>query len=356
MTEISEEFRTTFDQVSARPTPVMPPNVQLLQLIYGFAASQTVYVAAKMGLADELSQGPRSSTEVALALAQDPERTHRLMRGLAHYGVLTQHPDGRFALTPAGALLQTGVPGSQRVQAIFCGEEHYPAWGGLLHAYETGGIAFDHVFGTPFYAHLTADPDRTEGLQKFMVEQARGTARSLVENYDYSTAGTIVDVGGGYGTILAEILLANPTLQGVLFDRYTEGLDLFFQTSGLGDRSQVVTGDFFQAVPPDGDIYLLSAILHNWNDAEAVRLLRNIRQVIAPGGKILIVELVVPERVSGPSPAVELDLLMWVLFNGYERTEVQFRTILDAAGFRLNRIIPTQTPRPIIEAVVREDR
>jgi SAM-dependent methyltransferase len=353
---MTEEFKTTFDQVSARPTPGTPPNVQLLQLIYGFAASQTVYVAAKLGLADELSQGPRSSAEVAQALGQDAERTHRLMRGLAHYGVLTQSEDDRFALTPIGALLQTGVPGSQRLQAIFCGEEHYPAWTGLRHAYETGGIAFDQVFGTSFYTRLTADPDRTEGLQRFMLEQARGTARSLVENYDYAGARTIVDVGAGYGTILAEILLANPRLHGVLFDRYTDGLELFFEASGLSNRGEVVNGDFFQAVPPGGDIYLLSAILHNWNDDDAVRILSNIRQVMAPGGKVLVVELVVPERVTGASPAVELDLMMWVLFNGYERTEAQFRAILEAAGFRLNRIIPTKTPRPIIEAVASHER
>ncbi len=352
---MAEDFKTTFDHVSARPTAVAPPNVQLLQLIYGFAASQTVYVAAKIGLADQLSGGPRSSTEVAQSLGQDPERTHRLMRGLAHYGVLAQTADDLFHLTPAGELLQTGVPGSQRLQAIFCGEEHYPAWGGLLHAYETGDIAFDHVYGTSFYNHLTADPDRTEGLQRFMLEQAKGTARSLVDNYDYSAARQIVDVGGGYGTILAEILLANPALHGVLFDRYTEGLDLLFESSGLGDRCQVVNGDFFQGVPAGGDIYLLSAILHNWTDADALRILHNIRQAMAPGGKILVVELVVPDRVTGPSPAVELDLLMWVLFNGYERTETQFRTLLDAAGFRLNRIIPTKSPRPIIEAIVRAD-
>jgi SAM-dependent methyltransferase len=352
---MADDFKTTFDHVSARPAAVAPPNVQLLQLIYGFAASQTVYVAAKIGLADQLSQGPSSSAEVAQRLGQDPERTHRLMRGLAHYGVLTQAEDDRFQLTPAGELLQTGVPGSQRLQAIFCGEEHYPAWGGLLHAYETGDIAFDHVYGTSFYNHLTADPDRTEGLQRFMLEQAKGTARSLVDNYDYSAARQIVDVGGGYGTILAEILLANPSLHGVLFDRYTDGLDLLFEASGLGDRCQVVNGDFFQGVPAGGDIYLMSAILHNWNDADALRILRTIRQAMAPGGKILIVELVVPNRVTGPSPAVELDLLMWVLFNGYERTEAQFRTLLDTAGFRLNRIIPTKSPRPIIEAVIRED-
>ena len=165
-----------------------------------------------------------------------------------------------------------------------------------------------------------------------------------------------MDIGGGYGTILAEILLANPQLHGVLFDRVTQGLDLYFDVAGLGDRTEVITGDFFQGVPTGGDIYLLSAILHNWNDTEAIRILRTLRQAMAPGGKLLIVELVVPERVSGPSPGVELDLLMWVLFNGYERTEAQFRTILEAAGFRLNRIIPTKTPRPIVEAVIGDDR
>jgi SAM-dependent methyltransferase len=354
---MAEDFQTTFDRISSAPAaPTLTPNVQLLHLIYGFAASQAVYVAAKIGLADELSQGPRSSAEVAAALGEDPERTHRLMRGLAHYGVLAQGEDDRFQLTPIGALLQTGAPNSQRGQAIFCGEEHYPAWGGLLHAYQTGGIAFDHVFGMPFYAHLNADPDRIEGLQSFMLEQARGTARSLVDHYDYSTARTLVDIGGGYGTILAEILLANPQLHGVLFDRVTEGLAFYFDAAGLGDRTEVVQGDFFEGVPAGGDIYLLSAIMHNWNDSDAVRILRQIRAALAPGGKVLIVELVVPERVTGPSPGVELDLLMWVLFNGYERTEAQFRTILEAAGFRLNRIIPTKTPRPIVEAVVAEDR
>jgi SAM-dependent methyltransferase len=352
---MGDEYRTTFDQVNARSTNELPPNVRLLQLIYGFAASQSVYVAAKVGLADELSRGPRSSAEVAEALGQDSERTHRLMRGLTHYGVLAQDADQRFRLTPVGELLQTHVPESQRIAAIFCGEEHYPAWGGLLHTFETGEIAFDHVFGMPFYMHLTADLERSAGLQRFMLEQAKGTARSLVENYDYSAAHTIVDIGGGYGTILAEILLANPALHGVLFDISTEGLDLLIETAGLSDRCTVVTGDYFDEVPAGGDIYLLSAILHNLNEADAVRMLKNVRRAMAPDGKVLVVELLVPERVAGPSPGVELDLLMWVLFNGYERTEAQFRAVFEAAGFRLNRIIPTKSPRPIIEAVARED-
>jgi SAM-dependent methyltransferase len=352
---MADEFRTTFDQVNVQSRQALPPNVQLLQLIYGFAASQCVYVAAKIGLADTLSGGPRSSSEVAQALEQDPERTHRLMRGLAHYGVLTQDDDDRFRLTPLGELLQTSTPGSQRIQAIFCGEEHYPAWGGLLHAYQTGEVAFEHIFGMPFYQYITSDLQRSDGLHSFMLEQAKGTARSLVTNYDFSTARRLVDIGGGYGAILGEILIANPHLHGVLFDINTEGLDLYFEAAGLGDRAEVVTGDYFRSVPAGGDIYLLSAILHNLNDADAVRMLKNVRQAMAPGGKILVVELVVPERVSGPSPGVELDLLMWVLFNGYERTEAQFRQIFDAAGFRLNRIIPTKTPRPIVEALARDD-
>lgn len=349
---MTEEFRTTFDQVNALPTVAIPPNVQLLQLIYGFAASQCVYLAAKIGLADELSQGPRSSAAVAAALGEDPERLHRLMRGLAHYGVLAQDEDERFRLTPLGELLQTSVPGSQRIQAIFCGEQHYPAWNGLLHAFQTGDVAFDYIFGKPFYAYINSDLDRAEGLHRFMLEQAKGTARSLLSNYDFAAARQIVDVGGGYGAILAEILLANPQLHGVLFDIATEGLELFFAAGGLGDRTTVITDDYFDGVPAGGDIYLLSAILHNLNDENAIRLLKIVRQAIAPGGKVLVVELVVPERITGPSPAVELDLMMWVLFNGYERTEAQFRAIFDAAGFRLNRIIPTKTPRPIIEAVV----
>src|SRR5215212_111125 len=146
---MTEEFRTTFDQVNVLPTMAVPPNVQLLQLIYGFAASQCVYVAAKIGLADELSQGPQSSAAVAQALGEDPERLHRLMRGLAHYGVLAQDDEDRFRLTPLGELLQTSVPGSQRIQATFCGEEHYPAWNGLLHAFQTGEVAFDYIFGKP---------------------------------------------------------------------------------------------------------------------------------------------------------------------------------------------------------------
>ncbi|HMA34537.1 MAG TPA: methyltransferase [Chloroflexia bacterium] len=352
---MADEYQTAFDQVKVVAPPALPPSVQLLQLAYGFAASQAVYVAAKIGLADQLSAGPRSSAEVAAALGADAERTHRLMRGLAHYGVLAQAADGRFRLTPVGEYLQSYVPGSLRVGTIFFVEEHYPAWGGLLHAFQTGAIAFDHIFGKSFYAYLHSEVDRQEGLHSFMVDQAKGTAKSLLEYYDFAAAQQIVDVGGGYGTILADILLAHPQLHGVFFDIVTEGLDLFFEASGLRDRCQVVQGDFFQAVPAGGDVYLLTAILHNWVDADAVKILKNIRQAMAPGGKVVVVELLVPERVTGPSPAVEMDLMMWVLLNGYERTEAQFHSIFDAAGFRLSRIIPTRGPRPIIEAVARAD-
>ena len=350
---MADEYQTTFDQVNTAKLNLQP-HVQLLQLIYGFAASQSVYVAAKLGLADELSNGPRHSSEVAIALGQDAERTHRLMRGLAHYGVLAQDEDGRFRLTPTGAALQTYVPNSQRGQAIFCGEEHYPAWGGLLHAFQSGDIAFDHVFGQPFYEHLNSDIERHEGLHRFMREQAKGSAQVLLDNYDFSAVHKLVDVGGGFGNILAAVLQTNPQTHGVLFDIMTESLDLFFSAAGLADRVEVVTGDFFTAVPAGGDRYLLSAILHNWNDADAIRILKNVRQALAPGGKVIVVELVVPERVSGPSQAVELDMMMWVLFNGYERTEAQFEAIFAAADLRLNRLITTKSPRSIIEAVPRE--
>lgn len=348
---MADDYKTAFDQVQVAPPPALPPNVQLLQIAYGFAPAQAIYVAAKIGLADELSDGPRSSEAVAAALHLDPERTHRLMRGLAHYKVLAQDEDNRFRLTPIGEFLQSYVPGSMRRDVIFFAEEHYPAWGSLLHAVQTGGIAFDHAFGKSFYEYLNSAVERHEGLHRIMTDQAQGTARGLLANYDFSTAHKIVDVGGGSGFILANILLAHPQLQGVLIDIATDGLDMFFASSGLGDRVQVVTADFFKEMPAGADIYLMTGILHNWNDDDSIRILQQIRRAMAPGARVVIVELLVPERVSGPNPAVEMDMMMWVLFNGYERTEAQWNQIFDAAGFRLSRIIPTKGPRPIIEAV-----
>ncbi len=337
-------------------TPTPPPlsaRARLLQLIQGYALSQMVYAAARLGLADVLSVGPRSSTELATSLHVAPDPLHRLLRGLAHAGVLSEEADDRFALTPMGAFLGSHTAGSLRGLAIIHGEVFYPAWGGLLPSLQSGEIAFSQAMGTDFFTFLTEHPAIDEIFNEFITHTATQIAGAMLPVYDFSTAHQVVDLGGAFGTLLGPILQANPHLTGVLFDteQVLAGTELFFESAGLGDRTSSEAGDFFTAVPAGGDLYILSQVLHDWDDEQGRQILRNCRQAIVEGGKLVIIERLLPERVTGPNVAVQFDLNMLVLNNGRERTAAEYGAMLADAGFQLTRTVPlAPTPMYLLEA------
>lgn len=333
-----------------------PPAAALIQLVDGYWASQAVHAAAALGVADHLAGGPQESAVVARAAGADPDAVHRLLRALATLGVVTEGGDARFALTPLGDCLRSDRADSLRPFVLFrCGYE-YPAWGSLLHSVRTGDPAFDHVFGATMWDYLAAHPDASAVTNAAMAAFAPETAAAVTDAYDFGTAGTVVDVGGGNGTLLAAILQACPGVRGIVFDQphVVAEVEAVLRAAGVAERCATAGGDFFSMVPEGADIYLMKWILHDWSDADAVRILRRCREAMHAESRLLIVEAVLPERAEPGAEQQSFaldDLTMLVMTQrGRERTAGAWRALLDAASFSPPRIIPTAATLSILEA------
>lgn len=324
----------------------------MLGLISGFWLSQAIYVAAKLGIADLLQDGPKSVAALAKQAEAHEPSLYRVLRALASRAIFSEVPDRLFELSPAAEWLRSEKPGSLRPYAIMMGEQWvWRSVGEMLHSVRTGQSGFERVFGArtfDYYAkHLDAARLSLEGM----------TARSAAENaaivtaYDFSDATTIIDVAGGQGTLLCSILAANSTLRGTLFDmQHVVGTAIpFIERAGLQGRCQSAAGNFFDFVPGEGDIYILKKVIHDWENDEARAILINCRRAIPATGRLLLIELIVPAR-NLPSFATMLDLLMLAYAGGRERTEDEYRELLTSAGFRLHRVIPTTSNVSLIEA------
>jgi O-methyltransferase domain/Dimerisation domain len=328
-----------------------PPQVALLQMMTGYWVSQSVYIAAKLGLADLLLAGPEQYTALAAASRTHPPSLYRLLRALASVGVFRETEAGWFELTPTAALLRSDNPNSMRALALTYCEEQYRTWGDMLKSVETGDTAFDRVFGTSYWSYLTRHPEANETFNQAMTNWSAQLDQAVLAAYDFSQFNTLVDVGGGYGRLLATILRAHPRLRGVLFDRpqVVEGAVSSLKDAGMSERCATVGGDFFEDVPP-GDAYILSQIVHDWDDERSLRILKTCRRAIAPTGKLLVVELVIAPG-NQPDFGKLLDLHMLAMAGGRERTEAEYRTLLAGAGFRLTQVAATQAGASVIEAV-----
>jgi hypothetical protein len=324
----------------------------MLDLIKGFWVSRALYVAAKLGIPDLLRDEPKSSGDLAQATGTHAPSLYRVLRALDSVGVFAEDDRGRFALTPLGATLRTDVPGSLRYFAIEeLGENHYPAWERVLHSVETGAIAFDHVYGVSKWQYMAGHSDEARIFDAAMSSFSSVVAGAVVAAYDFSSSATVVDVGGGDGTLLAAILKANPSLRGVVADlpHVVEGAQRRLEAEGLADRCEVAAGSFFDSAPV-GDTYVLKFIIHDWDDQQSAAILRNCRSAMAANGRVLLVEAAIqPGTATSFSKYVDLNML--VMTGGRERTEAEYRSLLDSAGLRLARVIPTYTEMSILEAV-----
>ncbi len=334
-------------------SPYIPPPVAMLQMILGFWASRAVYIAAKLGIADLLGEQPKSAAELAEATGTHAPSVYRVLRALASVGVFAEDETGRFALTPLAATLRSGVPGSLRAFAtVELGEEHYPAWGDVLHSVKTGEIAFNHVFGMSPWEFFATNPENAKTFDEAMTNMTLVVNDAIMTSYDFSPIGKIVDVGGGHGSLIASILKANPKMEGVLFDvpHVIEGASHLIEAESPLERCELVAGDFFESVPSGGDAYMLKWIIHDWDEERSVVILKNCHRAMVEDGKLLLVEAVIP-RGSAPFFHKFMDLNMLVMTGGRERTEAEYRTLFEAAGFRLTNISPTQTEMSVIEGV-----
>jgi len=331
----------------------LDPHWALYGLITGHYLSRAIYVAAKLGIADLLKDGPRHVADLAAATHSHAPSLHRLMLLLASAGVFAEAGDECFRTTPMGECLRSDVPQSRRAHALLlAGPLQQRAWARLLEIVRTGqGASSQELF--PFLAKF---PEEAAIFNAAMANKSAAATQAFVAAYDCSQFSTIVELGGGFGSLLGAILTTNPKARGILFDlpHVAEEAKEHLRAAAWVDRCQIVGGDFFQALPTGADAFILQSVIHDWDDAQSIAILRNVAKALAPHGKLLLVEMVVPAHASD-SPWSQVvagsDLNMLVNTGGRERSEAEYRRIFDAAGFELSRIVPTGTPWGVVEGV-----
>jgi ubiquinone/menaquinone biosynthesis C-methylase UbiE len=325
------------------------PRQQLVQMIISYWTSMSIHVAAKLRLADLVKDSPKTAAELAKATNTHPQSLYRLLRALASVEIFAEDAQGRFALTPMAECL-LDVHGSQRAVALMMGDEHFRAWGDLLYSVQTGKPAFDHIYGKGVFEFLSENVEQAKIFDAAMTGFHGPETQAMIDAYDYTGVNTLVDIGGGNGTVLTAVLKKHPAIKGVLYDLpgVIERAKKNLADAGLADRCQTIAGSFFESAPPGGDAYQMRHIIHDWTDEQCHTILGHIRKVIPKTGRLLVIEMVVkPGNV--PQPAKWLDLNMLVLPGGRERTEAEYRDLYAKAGFRLERIVPTPTEVSVIE-------
>jgi hypothetical protein len=328
-------------------TDARPP---VLDMVFGFRNAQIIYVAARLGLADLLAGGPRTSADLAKETDTHQPSLHRLLRALAVLGIVRQTDVETFELAAAGDPLRADAPASVReLILLFCGDEVWRVWGELLYSVRTGDYAWERVTGQPPFEYMADHPELSATFNAAMSAATRVAVPDIIAGCDFSRFRTVTDVGGGDGTLMAAILAAVPSLTGVLFD-LPGGLERAggtLEAAGVADRCQVVAGDFFESVPAGGDAYLLKSVIHDWDDERAIAILRRCREAMPPGGTLLLVEPILPPVTDSLEAAgtVMSDINMLIATGGRERTEEEFRALLTASGFS-----PTTVTGPLSRA------
>jgi hypothetical protein len=330
-------------------------NAKLGQMISGYMVSQVILVAARLGIADLLAMGGMTVEALAEATETHCGSLARLLRSLVALGLLEELEAGRLKLTTLGALLRTDVPGSLHNIALMRGDEpSWRAWGHLLHAVRSGETAFEHVFGMASFQHLGLHPERAASFDAYMADLTHQSVAAILVAHDFSRYRRIVDVGGGNATLMSSILAAVSEAEGVVFDTKAgaEGARRRLAQAGVAERCQIITGDFFEAVPEGGDAYVLKSILHDWDDDRAVLILGNCRRAMRPDSVLLVVERLLPERTECSDAHREImmmDMHMLVMPGGCERSFAHYAKLFAAAGLKSIGARPTNSPFVIME-------
>jgi hypothetical protein len=324
---------------------------QMNQLIRGYWVTQAIYVVAELHISDALADGPKRPEVLAAAAGVNVNMLYRVLRALASMGIFAEDEEGRFMLTPLAETLRSDPRGGPQAYAMLHGKELYQSWGKLLDSLQSGQPAFEKAFGIPAFEYMSQNPDRGAIFDKAMTGHHDAETVPMLDAYDFSVFGELVDVGGGNGSLLITALNRLPELRGVLFDLPTvvERARSAIEEARLGARCRLAGGSFLESVPGGADAYLLRHVVHDWRDEDTVTILRNCRNAVNPGGKILVVEMVVPSG-NDPSFVKWLDLMM-ISYGGKERTEKEYEKLFAQAGLKLMRIVPTRLPIKLIEGV-----
>jgi O-methyltransferase domain/Dimerisation domain len=332
----------------------LPSAMKVIQMLVGKSVARAISVAAELGIADALKDAPKQVEELAAATSTHAPSLYRLLRALASVGIFAEIEDRRFTLTPMATCLRTEAPDSIRNLARWFGAPlSWSGWGELLHCVKTGETGVKQALGvTDPFAYMSEHPEQAQIFHACMTEISRMNAPGIVGAYDFGRFHKIVDVGGSHGLLLSAILRRYPSPRGILFDlpRVVEGAKRVIAADGLTERCEPVAGNFFESVPAGADAYILKQVIHDWDDAPAVAILRNVRQAIPPEGRLLLIEFVIPPP-NEPSLSKVFDLDMLVATGGRERTEIEYRDLFAAAGFTLTAIHPIASGQSVIEGV-----
>jgi len=329
-----------------------PPHAQLIEMATAHWVSRIVYVAAKLNLADHLSEGSRTAEELAGPTGTHAPSLYRLMRTLAHLGIFTEDDAHRFALTPVGEALKTGAPGSARPTILtMAGDLFLSGFGQLLYSVQTGKSGFEKSLGMPIFDWFAKNPEIASLFSETMVGFHGAEPAAVAAGYDFSRLKTIVDVGGATGNLLTTVLGHAPGARGVLYDlpHVVQDAPALIQACGLANRVTIEAGSFFERVPSGGDAYLLSHVIHDWSEEQCLTILGHCRNAMKPDSRLLLIEMVLPPG-NAPHPGKVLDIMMLVGPGGRERTEHEYGELLAKAGFRLARVVPTESSVSIVEA------
>ena len=324
----------------------------LLRMIWGIHISRCVYAVAELGIADLLADGPMSSAELARVTDTHEPSLYRVLRVLAALGVLEEHGGRSFGLTVVGERLRRDAPVGMRSWAVFLeGLGGVRPFGHILHTLKTGASGFDTEFGMGIFEYVSQNPDAAAIFDAAMSERTAAYAPSVAELYDFSNARTVVDVGDGKGTLLVEILRRHAHLHGVLLEIPTVAAraEAVHDAADIADRCKVIAGDFFERVPDGADCYVMANVLHDWDDARSIEILGNCRRAMTDGGKVLIVERLIPEGGSDAVPTLLSDINMLVITGGQERTNAEYGNLLESANLKLGNVHPVAAPYGVIE-------
>jgi hypothetical protein len=325
-------------------------SIELMRLINGYQVSQALHVAAMLGVADQLKDGPKSYEIVARACGAHPTSLYRLLRALAAIGIFREDNDKEFSLTPLGLCLTNDAPRSTRNYARWIGTPgQWGSWGNLLHSIKSGESAVGYTYGTDAWTYRRDHPEEQAIFDSAMTGNSRSEAQAVLEAYDFSRFGCVVDVGGGQGLLLKTILLACPATRGILFDQPQVIASAGQTLAELRGRCEIVAGSFFDSVPQKGDVYIMKVILHDWVDARSIEILRTCRRAMSESATLVVIERVVGPPNEMPESKFS-DLNMMVQYGAMERTRQEFDDLLQSGGFAITSILPTQSPLSLIIA------
>jgi SAM-dependent methyltransferase len=327
----------------------------LAQLVRGSLTTQLISVASTLGIAELLQSGPKSAGEIAATVGADASALYRMLRALAGMGIFAEGVDGRFEMTSLAESLRRDAPESVHSSAELYGSTWWwDSTGALLHTVRSGETAFEHVHGLALFEYLQRNAAAATLFNEHQANMTHQDAAAIVAAYDFAALRTVVDVGGGQGILLAAIVQAYPEMSGVLFEMpsVADQADARLRTMGVRGRCEVVAGDFFKEIPAGGDAYILKDIIHDWDDERAVNVLANCRKALRtePNGKVLVIEKIIPPG-NEPFAGKLTDITMLLMTGGRERTGPEYCTLLATAGLTVRRIVPTQSPASIIDAI-----